>query len=64
LSPPTFEVEHAEATTTGVGTLSLEACAEMYVLLRGVQQSLAFLPTAVPADVAAAGRIAHPGYEE
>jgi hypothetical protein len=63
IDPNTFEVEQAE-TTMGDDALSLEPCAAMYVLLRGVQQSLAFLPTAVPGDVAAAGRITHPGYDE
>jgi putative selenate reductase len=63
LDPISFEVEQAEMTTDN-NALSLEPCAAMYVLLRGVQQSLAFLPTAVPGDVAAAGRITHPGYDE
>jgi hypothetical protein len=63
MHPHTFEVEHVE-TREDSDDLSLETCAAMYVLLKGVQQSLYFLPTAAPGDAAAAGRIAHPGYEE
>jgi len=63
IDPNTFEVEHAEMTTGNHG-LSLEPCAAMYVLLKGIKQSLPFLPVAVPGDMGATGRIAHPGYEE
>lgn len=63
IDPLTFEVEHAEVTGRD-DTCSLEPCAEMFVLLKGIQRSLPFLPTALPLDSAAAGRIAHPGYEE
>ena len=63
LHPDTFEIEHAEVLA-GSGPLSLEPCAEMYVLLKGVQQSLGFLPVAMPGKAASAGRIAHPGYQE
>ncbi len=63
IDPLTFEVEHAEVTGHDA-TYSLEPCAAMFVLLKGIQRSLPFLPTALPVDSAAAGRIAHPGYEE
>ncbi|MGI9248436.1 MAG: FAD-dependent oxidoreductase, partial [Woeseiaceae bacterium] len=63
LNPLTFEIEHAEAHGTD-GAYSLEPCVEMFVLLRGMQQSVPFLPVALPGDTASAGRIAHPGYKE
>lgn len=63
IDPHTFAVEHAEVHG-GDETYSLEYCADMFVLLKGIQQSLPFLPSAVPDVVAARGRIAHPGYEE
>jgi putative selenate reductase len=63
LNPLTFEVEHAEAIGND-GVFSLEHCAEMFVLLIGIQQSVPFLPTALTDELATAGRIAHPGYEE
>ena len=66
LDPDTFELVEIEATAgarTG-DTLSLEPCAAMYVLLKGLRQSLPHLPTALPSDHAYNGRIAHPGYEE
>jgi putative selenate reductase len=63
LNPLTFEVEHAEAIGND-GVFSLEHCAEMFVLLKGIQQSVPFLPTALTDELATAGRIAHPGYEE
>jgi putative selenate reductase len=66
LDPDTFELEEVEAAAgAGYGdTLSLEPCAAMYVLLNGLRQSLPHLPTALPADFAATGRITHPGYKE
>ena len=63
INPHTFELEHAEASGTDEA-FSLIPCAEMFVLLKGLRQSMPFLPTALPGAVAAAGRIAHPGYEE
>jgi putative selenate reductase len=63
IDPLTFTVESAQMTGRDE-TCSLEPCAAMFVLLKGIQRSLPFLPTALPLDVAAAGRIAHPGYEE
>ncbi len=63
IDPLTFEVERAEMTRRD-NTYTLEPCAAMFVLLKGIQRSLPFLPTALPLDVTAAGRIAHPGYEE
>ena len=62
----TFEVEQAEPTGSGNAgePLSLETCAAMYVLLRGLRQSMPYLPTAYQGGAAAAGKIAHPGYEE
>ncbi|NND48263.1 MAG: putative selenate reductase subunit YgfK [Woeseiaceae bacterium] len=63
IDPLTFEVERAEMTRRD-DTYSLEPCAAMFVLLNGIQRSLPFLPAALPADSAAAGRIAHPGYEQ
>lgn len=63
LDPDTFEVEHVEVTRLD-DEYSLEPCASMFVLLKGVQQSLPYLPAALPHALAVAGRIAHPGYED
>jgi len=66
LDPDTFEAEWIEAHTaarTG-DKLSLEPIAGMYVLLNGLKQSLPQLPTALPAGLAASGKIVHPGYAE
>ena len=66
LDSETFEAEWIEADTaarTG-DKLSLEPVATMYVLLNGLKQSLPQLPTALPAGLAASGKIAHPGYAE
>ncbi|MCP5089684.1 MAG: putative selenate reductase subunit YgfK [Gammaproteobacteria bacterium] len=63
LDPDTFDVEYVEATSHD-DEYSLESCAAMFVLLKGVQQSLPYLPAALPGELAAAGRIAHPGYED
>jgi putative selenate reductase len=64
LDPDTFELERVEAAAGARNgdTLSLEPCAAMYVLLNGLRQSLPYLPAALPADLAAKGRITHPGY--
>jgi putative selenate reductase len=66
LDPDTFELERVEAAAGARNgdTLSLEPCAAMYVLLNGLRQSLPYLPTALPTDLAATGRITHPGYKE
>jgi putative selenate reductase len=66
LDPDTFETEKIEATaaTRDGDVLSLEPAATMYVLLNGLRQSLPQLPTALPAELAASGKIAHPGYAE
>ncbi len=66
VNPATFEVEQVElAGSDNAGEpLSLEPCAAMYVLLRGLRRSMPYLPTACPGGAAAAGKIAHPGYEE
>jgi putative selenate reductase len=66
LDPQTFEIKQATATTPGNngGVLSLAPCASMYVLLRGLKDSLPHLPTAVGDELAARSRIAHPGYAE
>jgi putative selenate reductase len=61
VNPHTFEIEHAEVIETE-DAYSLEPCAAMFVLLQGLRRSLPFLPTA--GDMAATGRIEHPGYEE
>ena len=66
LDPETFEVERIEALgeLQEGKSLSLEPCASMYVLLNGLRRSLPHTPTALPDEVAAAGKIAHPGYVE
>jgi len=66
MNPATFEIEHIELAGSGNAgdLLSLRTCAEMYVLLKGLQDSIPFLPTAWSGNVSAAGRIAHPGYVE
>ncbi len=61
LDPETFAVEQSQPTQQH-GDLSLRHCAEMYVLLRGLQSSPAFLRCS--AGSPSNGRIAHPGYEE
>jgi putative selenate reductase len=63
IDPNTFELEHVEATQVDE-RYSLEPCAAMFVLLNGLRQSLPFLPTALQGDMATAGRIPHPGYED
>jgi len=61
LDPDSFDVRQLEATGQP-GSSSLEPCAEMYVLLRGLLQSMPYLPlTNSPQP---GGRIAQPGYEE
>ena len=76
LNPETFEVEYADVTGGAKEgdllpmepSLSLEPCAAMFVLLRGLQQSMPHLPTARsgqgPDSLAATGSFAHPGYRE
>jgi putative selenate reductase len=66
LNPDTFELEHIVATTNAQHgkPLSLEPCATMFVLLNGLRRSLPYLPTALTPDLAASGRITHPGYHE
>jgi len=66
LNPDTFEVQQAEHTGSANNrtSLSLEPCAAMFVLLLGLKQSVPHLPTARPGALAAAGRIAHPGYRD
>ena len=66
LDPDTFEPEKIEATAAARNgdVLSLEPVAAMYVLLNGLRQSLPQLPTAFPEDLAASGKIAHPGYAD
>jgi putative selenate reductase len=66
LDPKRFELERIEAAA-GVrsgAALSLVPCVTMYVLLNGLRNSLPHLPTALPAALAAEGRIGHPGYAE
>jgi putative selenate reductase len=66
LDPDTFAINQIEATATLLEgeKLSLEPVAVMFVLLKGLMQSLPFLPVALPAEIADAGRVAHPGYVE
>jgi putative selenate reductase len=49
LNPDTFEIQQAEYTgsTQNGAALSLEPCAAMFVLLTGLQQSAAHLPTGI-----------------
>ena len=66
LDPKTFDPVQVE-TTAGArpgDELSLEPAATMYVLLNGLKESLPHLPTALPAALAAEGKIIHPGYVE
>ena len=66
LNPDTFEVEQAEHTggAKDGNSFSLEPCAAMFVLLAGLKQSMPHLPTARTGDLAATGRIEHPGYRD
>jgi len=64
LEKDTFELLQATPTQTGEGeTLSLQAAADMYILMRGISGSLPHLPV-VAADGSVGTRIPHPGYEE
>jgi hypothetical protein len=66
LDRDTLEPEKIDATAgiTAGDELSLETCATMYVLLNGIRRSLPYVPTAINAELADSGRIAHPGYAE
>ena len=66
LDPDTFELEQIDATETAHDSdkPSLEPVAAMHVLLKGFSQSLPYLPTVLPIELAATGKIAHPGYAE
>lgn len=66
LDTKSFEpVQINVSAETGDGSaLSLEPAATMYVLLNGLTKSLPFLPTAIPAELTADGKIPHPGYVE
>jgi len=66
LNPDTFATEQIEVTATARDgdKLSLEPVAAMYVLLNGLRQSIPQLPTALTDELAARGKIAHPGYTE
>ncbi|MBT8071034.1 MAG: hypothetical protein KJO80_11425, partial [Gammaproteobacteria bacterium] len=66
LDPDTFAIDLIEATGNARDgdELSLEPAAVMFVLLRGLMQSLPYLPVALPPETADAGRVAHPGYVE
>jgi len=66
LDPDSFELERVESVTgaNDADKLSLEPAAVMYVLLNGLRQSLPHLPTALASELAAEGKIAHPGYAE
>ena len=48
IEPATFQTEHIEVVGNAwdANPLSLEPCATMYVLLRGLMQSMPHLPTA------------------
>jgi putative selenate reductase len=61
-----FSIRHIEviADLGDDEALSLEPCAVMYALLTGLRDSMPYLPTALPAEAAVAGKIAHPGYAE
>ena len=62
IDPRTFDVETVHVTGLD-GRYSLEACADMFVLLDGLRKSSPFLPVA-RRTTGTSGRIAHPGYEE
>ena len=64
--PDSFEPEQLEASPNAHDGdfLSLEAVASMYVLLKGLSQSLPYLPTALAVGLATRGKIPHPGYAD
>ncbi|MGA9575883.1 MAG: FAD-dependent oxidoreductase [Lysobacterales bacterium] len=66
LDPETFEATHVEvsADARAGDVLSLEPAATMCVLLNGLRTSLPYMPAVLPAELANAGRITHPGYAE
>ncbi len=63
IDPAGFEVTSIEPTPgmTGSGKLTLQPCATMYVLLKGLAGSLPYLPAAAGEGK---GRIPAPAYEE
>jgi putative selenate reductase len=63
IDPKDFSV--AEASPNGGGDPTLEPAASMYVMLKGLRESMPHIPTATPSGAPRpAGMIAHPGYEE
>jgi putative selenate reductase len=66
IDPETFTITHIEpvAGDAEQQPLSLWPCATMYVLLRGIKESMAHLPVAPLAGHLHTGHIPHPGYEE
>ena len=63
IDPETFAIRQIESTAKDNGA-SLQPCASMYVLLKGLKESLPHLPVATMAGFENNGRIQHPGYEE
>jgi len=61
LDPESFAVTQSSMTKEQ-GDLSLRHCAEMYVLLKGLQSSAEFLP--LSAGTRSGDKIDHPGYED
>ncbi|MDH3746261.1 MAG: hypothetical protein OES47_14265, partial [Acidobacteriota bacterium] len=58
------EIEAGDVGADGQ-QLSLEPCASMYVVLKGLSESMPHLPWASPIGAPVTGtRIGHPGYHE
>ena len=66
IDPATFSIEQITTThaPADIDKPSLQACATMYVLLRGLKKSLPYLPAAQPEGHELKGRIPHPVYKE
>jgi putative selenate reductase len=65
IDPDNFELLHIEARARANNgdLLSLEPCAAMYVLLKGLCRSLPYLPVVAPEGQAVTGWIPEPEYE-
>ena len=66
IDPDSFELLHVEpGARAGNGELlSLEPCAAMYLLLKGLNKSLSHFPVVAPDGQAATGWISEPKYAD
>jgi len=66
IDPDSFELLHVEpgARARNGDLLSLEPCAAMYLLLKGLNKSLSHFPVVAPDGQAVTGWISEPNYED